>query len=176
MAVTQLIAHDKEVFDIAFAKGVDCFASVGADGSIRMFDLRSLEHSTILYEKKPRKPLLRVCWNKQDKNFLAAICMDTKETILMDIRQPSRPIGILGGHTSYVNSVAWAPHSSCHLTTAGDDKRALIWDITALPKKPVVDPILCYKSEGEINQIAWSSADPNWIAITFGEKLEILKV
>ena len=37
---TQLIAHDKEVYDMAFARGKDEFASVGADGSVRMFDLR----------------------------------------------------------------------------------------------------------------------------------------
>jgi hypothetical protein len=72
---TQLFAHDKEVrciahllirsrvfkseiyraldykvYDIAFAAGKDIFGTVGADGSVRMFDLRSLEHSTILYE------------------------------------------------------------------------------------------------------------------------------
>ena len=41
-AKTQLIAHDREVFDIAFSKGVDVFASVGADGSLRSFDLRSV--------------------------------------------------------------------------------------------------------------------------------------
>ena len=36
---TQLIAHDKEVYDIAWGgKGV--FASVSADGSVRVFDLR----------------------------------------------------------------------------------------------------------------------------------------
>lgn len=34
----------------AFARGKDLFASVGADGSVRMFDLRSLVHSTIIYE------------------------------------------------------------------------------------------------------------------------------
>ena len=39
-ARTQLIAHDKEVFDIAFARDPNHFASVGADGSVRMFDLR----------------------------------------------------------------------------------------------------------------------------------------
>jgi len=39
-AVTQLIAHDRDVYDIAFARGTDVFASVGADGSVRMFDLR----------------------------------------------------------------------------------------------------------------------------------------
>eukprot|EP01031_Cornospumella_fuschlensis_P023550 gene23550-28560_t len=37
---TQLIAHDKDVFDIAFAPGKDIFGTVGADGSLRMFDLR----------------------------------------------------------------------------------------------------------------------------------------
>ena len=38
---TQLIAHDKEVYDIAFSSGnKDVFATVGADGSLRMFDLR----------------------------------------------------------------------------------------------------------------------------------------
>ena len=50
-ATTQLIAHDKEVFDVQFcANSVDVFLSCGADGSVRMFDQRSLEHSTIIYE------------------------------------------------------------------------------------------------------------------------------
>ena len=46
MVRTQLIAHDKEVFDIAFSRaggGRDIFASVGADGSVRMFDLRLVQ-------------------------------------------------------------------------------------------------------------------------------------
>ncbi|KAH0969634.1 hypothetical protein GBA52_028560 [Prunus armeniaca] len=46
---TQLIAHDKEVYDIAWG-GVGVFASVSADGSVRVFDLRDKEHSTIIYE------------------------------------------------------------------------------------------------------------------------------
>jgi WD repeat-containing protein 68 len=64
-ARTQLIAHDREVFDIAFARGKDVFASVGADGSVRMFDLRSLVNSTIIYESPELEPLLRLEWNKQ---------------------------------------------------------------------------------------------------------------
>ncbi|CCE83021.1 Piso0_002795 [Millerozyma farinosa CBS 7064] len=48
---TQLIAHDSEVFDVKFIHGsTNIFASVGNDGSMRVFDLRSLEHSTIIYE------------------------------------------------------------------------------------------------------------------------------
>jgi len=64
-AKTQLIAHDKEVYDIAFAPSTDVFASAGADGSVRMFDLRSLEHSTIIYESPELVPLLRLEWVSQ---------------------------------------------------------------------------------------------------------------
>ena len=39
MVDTQLIAHDREVYDIAWG-GVGVFASVSADGSVRVFDLR----------------------------------------------------------------------------------------------------------------------------------------
>lgn len=57
-AKTQLIAHDREVYDVRFcANSVNLFVSCGADGSVRMFDLRSLDHSTIIYEpsQKPDK-------------------------------------------------------------------------------------------------------------------------
>ncbi|CDO93839.1 unnamed protein product [Kluyveromyces dobzhanskii CBS 2104] len=48
---TQLIAHDSEVFDVKFlAQSTQLFASCGGDGSVRVFDLRSLAHSTIVYE------------------------------------------------------------------------------------------------------------------------------
>ena len=40
---TQLIAHDKEVYDIAWG-GQGVFASVSADGSVRVFDLRYIPH------------------------------------------------------------------------------------------------------------------------------------
>ena len=48
---TQIIAHDKEAFDVEFRPGGnDVFASVGNDGSLRIFDLRDMEHSHIVYE------------------------------------------------------------------------------------------------------------------------------
>jgi len=118
---TQLIAHDKEVYDMAFARGKDIFASVGADGSARLFDLRTLEHSTIIYETASLRPLLRLAWNKQDPNYLATILADDSRTIILDVRVPSIPVAELGAHTASVNSIAWAPHSSCHLCTCADD-------------------------------------------------------
>ncbi len=53
---TQLIAHDKEVHDIAFTRaggGRDLFASVGSDGSVRMFDLRCAVIQSVGYCNGP---------------------------------------------------------------------------------------------------------------------------
>lgn len=172
-ARTQLIAHDREVFDLAFARGKDVFASVGADGSVRMFDLRSLEHSTIIYESPDLEPLLRLEWNKQDPNYMCTFMVDSRRTIILDVRVPSLPVAELGGHLGCVNATAWAPHSSCHICTAGDDSQALIWDLSAMPKRPVEDPILAYNADGEINNLQWSSSQTDWVSIAFNDKLQI---
>lgn len=87
------------------------FASAGEDGSVRHFDLRDLEHSTIIYESDDQSPLLRVAWNKSDSNYLATIMMDNRNVIILDIRVPMLPVATLSGHKSCVNSISWAPHS-----------------------------------------------------------------
>lgn len=174
----QLIAHDKEVFDIGF-QDVNVFATVGADGSMRMFDLRSLEHSTILYETAQPghegKPLLRLEWNNQDPSYIATFEPDSKKVIILDVRVPMVPVCELEGHSNYVNTFSWAPHSSCHICTAGDDKQALIWDLSVMPN-PVTDPILSYRAEAEITSLQWSGVQPDWVSISFNRTLQMLRV
>eukprot|EP00802_Teleaulax_amphioxeia_P014825 Tamp_14904.p1 GENE.Tamp_14904~~Tamp_14904.p1 ORF type:complete len:340 (-),score=49.05 Tamp_14904:424-1443(-) len=177
-AKTQLIAHDKEVYDIAFACGTEVFASVGADGSVRLFDLRSLEHSTIIYESAPppdSAPLLRLAWNKQDTNYLATFVMDSSALVILDVRVPSIPVAELHGHDQSVNAIAWAPHSHCHICSVGDDSQALIWDLQALPRA-IEDPILAYKAKAPVNQLQWSMGQPDWVAIGYGSEMQILRV
>eukprot|EP00550_Attheya_septentrionalis_P004701 CAMPEP_0198292588 /NCGR_PEP_ID=MMETSP1449-20131203/12912_1 /TAXON_ID=420275 /ORGANISM="Attheya septentrionalis, Strain CCMP2084" /LENGTH=351 /DNA_ID=CAMNT_0043991767 /DNA_START=15 /DNA_END=1070 /DNA_ORIENTATION=- len=174
--ISQLIAHDREVFDIAFAKGRDLFATVGADGSVRMFDLRRLQQSTIMYESPKGDPLLRLEWNKQDQNYLATFMVDSRKTIIVDIRVPGIPVAELGGHVGCVNATAWAPHSSCHICTAGDDSQALIWDLSSMSKRPIDDPILAYNADGEINNLQWNARETDWVSIAFNDKLQVLRV
>lgn len=86
-----------QVYDIAFSRaggGRDMFASVGADGSVRMFDLRHLEHSTIIYEDPQHHPLLRLCWNKQDPNYLATMAMDGMEVRGLHSPPINRQLGV----------------------------------------------------------------------------------
>ena len=178
-AKTQLIAHDKEVYDIAFAPDINIFSSVGADGSVRMFDLRSLDHSTIIYESPGLSPLLRLAWNKQDPNYIATFIMDQNKVIILDIRSPTVPVTELMGHSASVNGIAWAPHSSEHICTAGEDRQALIWELSNLPR-PVEDPVLAYTAEGEVNSLHWSALQTDWISATFntstGGKCQCLRV
>ncbi len=187
---TQLIAHEREVFDIAFAQGKDIFASVGADGSVRMFDLRRLDHSTIIYENPKGSPLLRLEWNKQDPSYLSTFTEDSSMTYILDIRMPSTPVIELGGHRACVNATAWAPHSYCHICTAGDDSQAFIWDLSSSSSSrqgddPIsmqfmsdtqnMNPILAYNADGEINNLQWSTTQWDWISIVYRDKLQICK-
>ena len=141
-----------------------------------MFDLRHLEHSTIMYEDPQHNPLLRLAWNKQDANYLATIASDSLEVVILDIRVPCTPVARLINHRACVNGIAWAPHSSCHICTGGDDHQALIWDIQQMPRL-IEDPILAYTAYGgEVNQIQWGATQPDWIAICHSNTMEILKV
>ena len=75
------------MYDIAWG-GVGVFATVSADGSVRVFDLRDKEHSTIVFEApQPATPLFRIGWNKQDPRLMATIMMESNRVIILDIRR-----------------------------------------------------------------------------------------
>ncbi|EYU45319.1 hypothetical protein MIMGU_mgv1a0215352mg, partial [Erythranthe guttata] len=173
---TQLIAHDKEVYDIAWGEA-GVFASVSADGSVRIFDLRDKEHSTIIYESPmPDTPLLRLAWNKQDLRYMATILMDSNKIVILDIRSPTMPVAELERHSASVNAIGWAPQSCRHICSAGDDGQALLWELPTVAGPNGIDPMLVYSAGSEINQLQWSPAQPDWIAIAFGNKMQMLKV
>lgn len=151
-AKTQLIAHDKEVYDVRFcANSVDVFVSCGADGSVRMFDLRSLEHSTIIYEPSEKNdklmspgnsspstsqqsstwppPLLRIAASPHDSHLLATFCQDSNIVRVLDVRQPGQALLELKGHGSSINSVEWCPNRRGVLASGADDCLVLLWDL-----------------------------------------------
>ena len=42
--------------------------------------------------------------------------------------------------------------------------------------RAIEDPILAYTADGEINQVQWAAAQPDWISICYNSMLEILRV
>lgn len=172
----QLIAHDKEVYDIAFAKGTHTFASCGADGSVRIFDLRDMEHCTIVYETPELTPLLRVAWNKHDQHYLSTFGINGTDVVIIDIRYPTTPIATLTqGHRDAINCINWAPHSSQYMCSGGEDCIANIWDLSNSPKDPP-SRYLTYDAPAPINNISWSAQHEEYIVITAGEQAQLLKI
>lgn len=51
------------------------------------------------------------------------------QIIILDVRVPCTPVAKLNNHRACVNGIAWAPHSSCHICTAGTFKvnKKLFW-------------------------------------------------
>ncbi|KAF1330138.1 Wd domain-containing protein, partial [Globisporangium splendens] len=184
----QIIAHDDEVYDLAFSKDANVFGSVGGDGSLRIFDLRSLESSTIMYESDDLNPLLRIAWNKQDDNFVATIVAGSSNIIILDLRNTRGPLLELNQHTASVNSISWAPHSRFHICSAAEDHTAIIYDISACTSTTdrshsggsgAMDGSqnsVLFRSKGPINQIRWSPTRTDCIALLDEEAAHIVQV
>jgi WD40 repeat protein len=168
---TQLIAHDKEVFDVAFnPKSADIFASVGAEGSIRLFDTRALDHSTILYETLDAQPLLRLAWNPLDSNYVACFGVDGQQVVLVDTRSAAVPVAILSGHSA-ITSIAWAPHNSGWLSVA-DGCTLKLWDVS----QNVSQAAWSYEHATPLQNTCWPVSAPDWFAFSTKNQVQLLKL
>ncbi|KAL6306577.1 WD40-repeat-containing domain protein, partial [Sparassis latifolia] len=152
VAITQLIVHDCEVYDIMWLSGAtDIFVSIGMDGSLHMFDLHSLEHLTILYETPAPKnvqlpptspsasmrpltsPLLQIAFNLNDSNYMSTFHMDGVNMQILNMRSLGSPVMELRGHCAQVNALGCCtqltPLTDC--SGAGNDCQLLLWDLSS---------------------------------------------
>lgn len=128
--IHKMFASPEEVYDICFSSERDLFAQVSGDGALRSLDLRDLRNSSMLFSTPDGNPLIKLAWNRMDSNYIALIEMDKKYITLVDRRHIGRPCSRLEHHSDYVNAICWAPHTPTHICSVGDDKKALIWDLT----------------------------------------------
>ncbi|KAH6647297.1 WD40-repeat-containing domain protein [Truncatella angustata] len=186
-AKTQLIAHDKEVYDVRFcANSVDVFVSCGQDGSVRMFDLRSLEHSTIIYEPTAKDdratdanggrisptlaqqtmsnapPLMRIATSPHDTHLLATFALDSNVIRILDVRQPGQALLELRGHGGAVNCMEWSPTRRGTLASGGDDCQVLLWDLmNSTPNSTGspdkhLTPVAAWQCDYEVGNLGWT--------------------
>jgi len=120
-----------------------------------MFDLRSLEHSTIIYEPAEKKPdgdkgstpparmsptraqqtltpappLLRLATSPHDSHLLATFAADSNIIRILDVRQPGQALLELRGHAAALNAVEWSPSRRGMLASGADDSLVLVWDL-----------------------------------------------
>lgn len=137
---TQLIAHDKEVYDIAWG-GVGVFASVSADGSVRVFDLRydglggicadirlqirmclgCVSRPRLLgLQRKPRVTAYHLRHSKGASKHVAAFRDKEHSTIIYESPQPDTPLLRLG----------WNKQDPRYMATISmDSSRVVVLDI-----------------------------------------------
>jgi WD40 repeat protein len=101
---------------------------VGADGSLRMFDLRALDHSSILFETttdselvEQSRPLMRLKWNQFDPYYIATFAQDATSVHIIDIRNPGKAMDKLRVPSqAFVSDVEWCPYSAKKLCISGN--------------------------------------------------------
>jgi len=154
---------------VAFSpKSADTFVSVGADGSLRLFDIRSLDHSTIIYETPDARALLKVCWNPNDPNYLATFSANSESLVVMDIRMPSIPAAELQDHEAPLLTCKWAPNSSSHLMT-GDGERLRLWNLQSTTSGAIWElPVeqITGVAGSQLHQLVWPASAPDWLAVS----------
>ncbi|KAF2307658.1 hypothetical protein GH714_030655 [Hevea brasiliensis] len=178
-----ITSFDWADFDVRRVATSSVDTTFSGDGSVRVFDLRDKERSTIIYENPIQEcPLLRLEWNKCDPRFVATVGMDSNKVVVLDIRFPTTPLMELCKHKASVNAISWASVSGRQICSAGDDSRALIWEVVDSGHRSEngfggdMDPDMWYGSTAEINNVRWSPVHLDWIAVAFLNKLQLLKV
>ncbi|KAF9516762.1 hypothetical protein BS47DRAFT_1390355 [Hydnum rufescens UP504] len=205
-AVTQLIAHDREVYDVAWAQAPlipsyplaptapyahSTSAASNTQQSWRGNGSGNVAASAVA-PPGGTASLLRIAFNPLDANFLATFHSDSPDVQILDMRSPGRPVVELKGHRGAITSIGWAlkrvRRSRQPGTTANFSYGTSVRD--TLPRAHL--PLLAYTAQSEINNIAWSppivggeatryrdgggAAHGEWIAYAAGRTVKALKV
>ncbi len=104
----QMIAHDKAVLDLKY-KDTNQILSVSEDGSLRLFDLRDLDHSTIVYENAGA-PLIRLA-HEPDSSCVTVLPANGNEIIKVDIRKVGQ--GNAASHPPLLNKYMSPNKETC---------------------------------------------------------------
>ncbi|OAY82628.1 Protein TRANSPARENT TESTA GLABRA 1 [Ananas comosus] len=177
---TQLIAHDKEVYDIAWGEAA-VFASVSADGSVA--SSTSATRSTPPSSTRAPAPTPRSSASPGTRST-AATWPPSSWTAPASSSSTSAPPpspSPTSTATPPPSTPSPGPRRPPLLCSAADDGHALIWDLPSpSPAAPApndaIDPAMLYTAGAEINQLQWSAAHPDWIAIAFANKVQMLRV
>ena len=168
---TQLIAHDKEVFDIQFGNDENTFISGGADGTVRLFDLRNLDHSTIIYENEGC--INKIAMNLQEPNFIVALCLEKNAIYIFDSRVNSNVImDEINLHKEPVTGCVWDPDNQTQLCSVSEDCNVIISNIG---NEFAQNNNVSYTAPAPINNVDWCKNFPEWIGITFQDRVQLLR-
>ncbi|CAD0115086.1 unnamed protein product [Aureobasidium uvarum] len=174
-AKTQLIAHDKEVFDVRFCAGsVDVFVSCASPTKSSAAGLPA------------SPPLLRLAASPHDAHLLATFAAESNIVRILDARQPGTALLELRGHSASLNSIEWNPSRRGMLASGGDDSQVLVWDLLnsgngaslnggVQGEAQAKGPSASWRSDYEVNNISWAPQSAltgqggDWLGVCAGK-------
>ena len=118
----------------------------------------------------------------KNDHILAVLAQDDSNILLLDKRKPNKNLDTLNHKDQKVNAISWSPDNAELICSVGDTN-ALIWDINHDTSEPAGDasqghvdklePKSEYQPDGNptIYNIVWAQANPEWVAISFDDKL-----
>ena len=170
---TQLIAHDKSVLDVAYCgrSNPSVFASVSEDGSLRIFDTRDLDHSTIAYEDS--SPILRLQWNQIQTNLVACIVTESPDILFFDMRKPGQVCSRVApvGTEAVPNAIGWNPKAGHSLAVGlSDGSIASINTDTG--------SVSCTRVAGatDVVNLAWIHREADSVVAVHGSQASVIKL
>ena len=170
---TQLIAHDKSVLDVAFCgkSNPSIFASVSEDGSLRIFDTRDLDHSTIAYEDS--NPILRLRWNQIKTNLVACIVSESPDILFFDMRKPGQVFNRIAASDPGVvpNAICWNSTFGSHLAAglSNGNVASINIETGAVVHFPV-------SGATEVVNVEWNFRDSESVVAIHGTHASVIKL
>ena len=196
-------SHTSSIEDLQWSPSeTTVFASVSADRSLRLWDIRSRDRKSVIAATNAHDADINVLsWNTGSKSsFLVVTGGDEGALKVWDLRNlsggskkggsaTSTPVASFNWHQSPITSVEWHPtEDSCFAASSADDSVTL-WDLSVeldeeeqghthhQDKTKEVPPQLLFVHQGqkEIKEIHWHPQIPGTIISTSLENFAIFK-
>ncbi|ODV93639.1 hypothetical protein PACTADRAFT_46062, partial [Pachysolen tannophilus NRRL Y-2460] len=178
--ITVINDHTDIVNDVKWnPHNSDLFGSVSDDKSFKYFDKRSLPNSIIDLKVKPSFEINSLSFSSFSKNLFALGGTDNNIS-LYDLRNTSKSLHQMIGHTGAITSIEWSPTHENIIASGSTDRRVILWDINNIGKELLADeaedgvPELMFMHGGHtgaINDLSFNPEIPYCIASTSDDNI-----
>jgi len=110
----EIIAHSSEATDISVSPNPSIFCTVGVDGGVHIFDMRTPTKAK--KQDQSDEAWIKVEWNKVNEFILALTDVEGNHITIEDTRWPKHPLSKLYNHKSHINGFIWSPISEYYLS------------------------------------------------------------